>query len=307
MSAISYLKNMAEGGRQREEQIENLNRLWSRFSSNYLSVVGTLMILFVCALAVFAPYIAPYPGDASGTVKFDQKFEPPSAEHPFGTDSSGRDVLSRIIFGARVSLMTGVIVLSLAISFGVTVGLIAGYVGGWPNLVIMRVTDVFLSVPAILLAMAVTAILGPNLTNALIAIAFHWWTWYARIVQGEVLSIKEEEYVEASQSLGASWFRTAKNEVLPNVLTPVTVKATLDMGFVILVGAGLGFLGLGAQPPTPEWGVMVAQGRDSLLSAWWVSTFPGLMISFTVIGFNLLGDGLRDMLDVDLGEGGEMG
>jgi peptide/nickel transport system permease protein len=288
----------------RIEQLERWKRLAARFRTNPLSIIGALMITSIVLMAIFAPVIAPYPEDTTGAVDFANQFEPPSSEHIMGTDQAGRDVFSRVVFGSRISLMIGVVVLSLAISVGTTIGLVAGYIGGKTHAVLMRTTDIFLSIPGILLAMAVAALLGPNLINAMLALAAYWWTWYARIVQGEVLSVKQEEYVMASRALGAPTHRIIRKEILPNVTTPIIVKATLDMGFAILAGAGLGFIGLGAQAPTPEWGVMVAQARGNILNAWWAGVFPGLFISYIVIGFNLLGDGLRDMFDVEAGEGG---
>lgn len=287
----------------RAEQLERWKRLLARFRSNPLSIVGVLMILSIVFMAVFAPYIAPYPEDTTGRVDFANQFQPPSAEHIMGTDQAGRDVFSRVVYGSRISMMIGVVVLSLGITVGTAVGLVAGYMGGTVHALLMRITDVFLSIPGILLAMAVAALLGPSLVNAMLALAAYWWTWYARIVQGEVLSVKQEEYVMASRALGAPTHRIVLKEILPNVTTPIIVKATLDMGFAILAGAGLGFLGLGAQAPTPEWGVMVAQARGNVLNAWWAGLFPGLFISYVVIGFNLLGDGLRDMFDVEAGGG----
>ena len=284
----------------RQERIKQLKRGAQSFAQNRLSVVGLLMILTLVFAAIFAPVIAPYPEDAGTGVNFDQANEPPSIDHPMGTDTSGRDIFSRILFGSQLSLMMGVVVLSIAISIGVTLGLIAGYLGGWINTVIMRMTDIFLAIPPTLLAMAVVAATGASLFNVMVAIAFSWWSWYARLVQGEVLSIKEEEFIESSRALGSSWLRTTFKEILPNVVSPITVKATLDMGFVILVGAGLSFLGLGAQPPTPTWGAMIAQGRNYVTTYWWIAVFPGLAISFAVLGFNFIGDGLRDVFDVDV-------
>jgi len=284
----------------RQERIKQLKRGARSFAQNRLSVVGLLMVLTLVFAAIFAPFIAPYPEDAGAGVNFDRANEPPSIDHPMGTDTTGRDILSRILFGSRLSLMMGAVVLTIAISIGVTLGLIAGYLGGWVNTVIMRVTDIFLAIPPTLLAMAVVAATGASLVNVMIAIAFSWWSWYARLVQGEVLSIKEDEFIESSRALGSSWLRTTFKEILPNVVSPITVKATLDMGFVILVGAGLSFLGLGAQPPTPTWGAMIAQGRNYVTSYWWIAVFPGLAISFAVLGFNFIGDGLRDVFDVDV-------
>lgn len=283
-----------------EQRRERYRRLWGRFTSNSMSIVGLSIILIVVFVAIFAPYLAPHPEDAGSAIDYTQSFESPSLEHPMGTDSDGRDIFSRVIFGARISLMLGFVVIGLSTAIGVPLGLIAGYFGGPVNALIMRTTDVFLAIPPILLAMSVAAILGPSLQNAMLALAFGWWAWYARLVQGETLSVKEEEFVEASESLGANWIRVIFKEILPNTVAPITVKATLDLGFVILAGAALAFLGLGAQPPTPDWGAMIAQGRDYLLSAWWIATMPGLAISFTVLGFNMLGDGLRDVFDVDV-------
>jgi peptide/nickel transport system permease protein len=283
-----------------QERFKQLKRTSQSFLQNTLSVVGLLMILILVFAATFAPLIAPYPDDAGAGVHFDRASQPPSLEHPMGTDTTGRDIFSRVLFGARLSLMMGVIVLSIAISIGVTLGLIAGYIGGKTNSVIMRITDIFLAIPPTLLAMAVVAATGASLFNVMVAIAFSWWSWYARLTQGEVLSIKEEEFIESSQALGSNWLRTTFKEVLPNVLSPITVKATLDMGFVILVGAGLSFLGLGAQPPTPTWGAMIAQGRNYVTTFWWIAVFPGLAISFAVLGFNFIGDGLRDAFDVEV-------
>lgn len=295
---ISYWSTDTET--KAENRYERLHRLKYRLFSNTLSIIGVLMILTVVFTAIFAPYIAPYPSDAGTGVHYDRISEPPSLNHPMGTDQAGRDILSRVMFGARMSLTMGFVVLSIAVSIGVQLGLIAGYVGGYTQSVIMRTTDIFLSVPPILLAMAVAAVLSPSRINVMIAIAFAWWPWYTRIVHGEVLSMKEEEFVEASESLGAGRLRVMFKELLPNMVAPITVKATLDFGFVILVGAGLAFIGLGAQPPTPSWGSMIAQGRSNINTAWWMATMPGLAISFTVLGWNLLGDGLRDVFDVDV-------
>lgn len=262
-------------------------------------MLGLILIGAIVFSAIFAPQIAPYPGDAGDALHFDQTTEAPSLEHPMGTDKVGRDILSRVIFGSRISLQMGAIVLALAVPLGVSLGLIAGYMGGWVNAVIMRTTDMFLAIPPTIFALAVVAAITPSITNAMIAISVTWWPWYTRLVQGEVLSIKEEGFIEASESLGTGWIRVTFLEILPNAIAPITVKATIDFGFVVLVGASLGFLGLGAQPPTPEWGLMITRGRADITTAWWMATFPGLAISVTVLAFNLFGDGLRDLLDVE--------
>ena len=282
----------------------DLGRIRYRFRQNPLSIVGLALLLLLVALAVLAPWVAPYPQDAGyqgkPAVHFQEKFTPPSLEHPFGTDQAGRDIFSRVLFGGRLSLSIGVVVLAIAMAIGIPIGLFAGYTGGAPAMVLMRVTDVFLSIPPLVLALVVSVALKPSLTNAMIAISVVWWPWYARLVYGEVVSVKEEDFVEASRGIGASTVRTLFKEILPNVVAPITVKLSLDMGYAILVGASLGFLGLGAQPPTPEWGTMVAQGRNYMPAQWWYSTFPGVMIFLAVLGFNLLGDGLRDMFDVEV-------
>lgn len=283
----------------REERNERIRRAVGRFSENKLAMIGTGMLLVVVIAALFPSYLAPAP-DAVDTTNFGERLEPPSAEHPFGTDDAGRDVLSRVIFGARISLLLSVVVISIAVVIGTTIGMIAGYLGGVERTVIMRGVDVLLAVPPLVMALAVTSVLSPSLWNAMLAITFAWWTWYARVVQGEVLSVKEEGFVEATHAMGARWYDIAFKEILPNIVTPLTVKATLDMGSVILVGAALAFIGVGAQPPQPSWGLMIAQGREYITQQWWLATFPGLAISWTVLGFNLLGDGLRDVLDVEV-------
>lgn len=287
-----------------QKRIKDLDRIAYRFRQNPMSVVGLAIIIGFVLVAVFAPWIAPYPHDAGyggePAVHFAQKFQSPSMEHIFGTDQAGRDIFSRVVFGTRLSLKIGLVVLAGAVSIGVPMGLVAGYLGGPVEMTLMRITDIFLSVPPLVLALAVSVALEPSLTNAMLAIAAVWWPWYARLTYGEVISVKEETFVEASRGVGASSFRTIFREILPNVLAPITVKMSLDMGYAILVASALGFLGLGAQPPTPEWGTMVSQGRDYLPEIWWYSTFPGLAIFLLVLGFNFLGDGLRDMFDVEV-------
>ena len=265
-----------------------------------MSVIGLAFILLISIVAIFAPYIASHPEDARNAVHFADSFQPPSFAHPFGTDEVGRDVLSRVIFGSRLSLKVGIVVLGFSVVIGIPLGLIAAYVGKTWEVVIMRVTDVFLSIPPLVLALAVGAVFKPSLTNSMIAISFTWWPWYVRLAYGECLSIKEEDFVEVCESVGASKFHIMFREILPNMASTMLVKMTLDMGYAILMGASLGFLGVGAQPPTPAWGTMVSLGRVHLSRAWWLATFPGLAIFLTVLGFNLFGDGLRDLLDVEM-------
>jgi peptide/nickel transport system permease protein len=272
--------------------------MWHRFTENTLSVFGLGMVGTVFAVAILAPVIAPFPDSAqTGEIVFTRMSESPSWTHLMGTDPLGRDIFSRILFGARYALLMAVVVLAIAAGVGVLTGLIAGFVGGRIGDTIMRIADIFVSVPPILLAIAVTAVLGPSLFNAMVAIAFAWWPWYTRLTQSKVISLMEDEFVEASIAVGAGWYHIIFKELLPNLASVITVKLSLDVGFVILTGAALAFLGLGAQAPTPTWGAMIAQGRENVTTMWWLATFPGLAISFTVLGFNLLGDGLRDMLD----------
>lgn len=286
----------------KKQSTSEWRKSWRKMRRSPLSMFGLTIVSFVILLAIFAPWIAPYPEDVSGAIHFDRMLEPPSAEHWFGTDEVGRDIFTRVLYGARISLMLGFIVLGLSIAIGLPLGLIAGFWGGRINTVIMRIADIFLSVPSLVLAFAVAALFQPTLTTIMVAISFSWWPWFTRLVQGEVLSLKNEQFVQASIGIGASKWRIAFKEILPNCISPIIVKSTLDMGFIILMGASLGFLGLGAEPPTPEWGTMIAEGRAYLPEAWWAATFPGLAILFAVIGFNLLGDGLRDVFDVQMDE-----
>ncbi|WP_078547766.1 nickel transporter permease [Litchfieldia alkalitelluris] len=265
-----------------------------RILSSPLTVLGFVLVLFIVFMALFAPLIAPHD---PLEVNIANKLQPPSGEHFFGTDEVGRDIFSRIIFGARISLKVGLLVVILSFPLGTLLGAIAGYFGGMIDQFIMRTTDIFLSFPGIILAMSIAAALGPSIENVLMALAFVWWPWYTRIVRSSVLSIKNSEFIESAKALGANPFRILFKEVLPNSIAPASIQASLDLGFVILAAAGLSFIGLGAQPPSPEWGAMLSSSRETLREAWWAATFPGLAILFTVLGFNLLGDGLRDILD----------
>ncbi|MEI3613576.1 ABC transporter permease [Pseudogracilibacillus sp. SO30301A] len=303
MKEVIIIESIAKNEKVVEKQnVSEWRKSWRRMRRSPLSMVGLIIVTFVILMAIFAPVVAPYPDDVSGAIHFDRMLEPPSSEHLLGTDEVGRDILSRVLYGARISLMLGFIVLGLSTLIGLPLGLIAGFWGGRINTIIMRIADIFLSVPSLVLAFAVAALFQPTLTTIMIALSFSWWPWVTRLVQGEVLSIKGEQFVQASIGIGASKWRIAFKEILPNCISPIIVKSTLDMGFIILMGASLGFLGLGAEPPTPEWGTMIAEGRAYLPEAWWAATFPGLAILFAVIGFNLLGDGLRDVFDVQMDE-----
>lgn len=265
-----------------------------RLVSSPLTALGFAIIALLFLLAIFAPLIAPYdPTDVNPAFKL----RPPSGAHWFGTDEVGRDVFSRIIYGARISLKVGILVVAISFPLGSILGAIAGYFGGITDQIIMRTTDVFLSFPGIILAMSIAAALGPSIENVLLALSIVWWPWYTRIVRASVLPLRNTEFVEASRSLGANPLRILFRDILPNAIAPASVQASLDLGFVILSAAGLSFIGLGAQPPSPEWGAMLASSRQILREAWWAATFPGLSILITVLGFNLFGDGLRDVLD----------
>lgn len=264
-----------------------------RLISNPLSAIGLFLACAAILVAIFAPWIAPY-----DPVSMDlaNRLGPPSAHHWFGTDDNGRDILSRIVFGARYSLLTALGILILSCVLGTIIGLAAGLLGGWVDEVLMRMTDMFLAFPALVLAMGLAAALGASLFNAMIATVIVWWPWYARIVRGQTLQLKHAAFVEAAILAGASKWRIAFHHILRNCLTPLIVQISLDIGYAVLTLASLSFIGLGAQPPTPEWGSMVSVGRDYFLDQWWMVTFPGLAIFISVMAFNLLGDGLQEVL-----------
>jgi peptide/nickel transport system permease protein len=271
---------------------------WRDFSRhilrNRLSLAGLILI---CALLIFAligPSVAPHNPYATDPVN---KLKAPTRTHLFGTDNLGRDILTRVLYGARISVRIAVIVLLVSGTIGTLIGIIAGYFGGGIDNILMRITDVFLAFPQLILAMAVAAALGRNLNNVVFAVAFTTWTNFARLARSQALAVKEEVYVEAARASGANNWRILFVHVLPMCISPVIIQGTIAMGGIILTVAGLGFIGFGAQPPTPEWGVMVSDGRNYLPTAWWPCVFPGVAIMFTVLGFNLLGDGVRDVLD----------
>lgn len=265
------------------------------FLRNRLAVLGSLFILLMFVIMVFWPWLVPYPDDVADAVNFDRMLEPPSAEFWLGTDEAGRDILTRIMAGAGMSLGLGLVVIGVAIIVGVPLGMIAGYYGGWTERVIMRIVDVFSSVPALVLALAISVLLGPSLTNAMIALSIVWWRIFARIAHGQTLSLRTEPYVAIARQMGASDGHILFREILPNMASAILVTASLDAGAVILIGTSISFLGAGASPPAAEWGLMVASGRAYLPGAWWPSLFPGLAIFFTVMSLNMIGDGLRDV------------
>lgn len=265
-----------------------------RFRRNRAAMTGLVLVLLLVALATLAPLLAPYAPDAQN---LRARLRPPSGAHWFGTDEFGRDLLSRVLFGARISLLTGLVPVVSGALVGTAIGLMAGYYGGRIDSMLMRVMDVLLAFPSLLLALAVVGALGPGLTNAVIAVAVVGVPQYARIVRSVVIGTREEEFVHAARALGARDGRLLVRHVFPTTLGPLTVQATLGIGFAILSMAGLSFLGLGVQPPTADWGEMLARGRRFLPDAVWLLAFPGIAISLTVLAFNLLGDGLRDALD----------
>ena len=276
-------------------------KLFYKYSRNPLSVIGLSIVTFVILIAVFAPLITPYPEHVGPFTDFANKSKPPSWKYFFGTDKIGRDIFTRCIYGYRISLTLGIVVLSIAAPIGITMGLCAGYIGKKTELVLMRITDIFLAIPALVLAMSIIGLLDrPNLLYTMIAVSMAWWPWYTRLIYNLTRSIKTEGYITAAEIMGASKIHIMFREILPNCLPSLLTKITLDLGFVILVGSSLSFLGLGAQPPTPDLGTMVAKGASLLPDIWWYSLFPGFAILIVVLGFNLVGDGLKDMFDVDV-------
>jgi peptide/nickel transport system permease protein len=250
---------------ERQKSSGQTRRALYRFRRNPLSIIGLSLVLGIITVAVLAPVVAPFPDDGRGeAVHFSRSFQPPSLTYPFGTDEVGRDLLSRLLFGARLSLSLGVVVLALAVGVGVPLGLVAGYFGGIVESLIMRITDIFLALPPLVLALAATAAFERSLVHSMLAIALAWWPWYARLAYGEAVSIKQEDFIQAAEAQGASRFHMVLHEILPNMTSPLIVKISLDMGYAILTGAILGFLGLGAQPPAPEWGTIVSSGREYL-------------------------------------------
>ena len=274
-----------------------LGRIGRVLRTDRLAALGLALIVLVVVLAVFGPWIAPYPAQGYGETNIPTRHLAPSTVHWFGTDQLGRDILSRVIIGARPALTVSLLVVAIAALVGIPLGAIAGYRGGWLDQVLMRVTEIFQAFPPLLLAMVTVAILGPSLLNAGLALAICWWPWYARLVRAEARALRDRPFVEAARAIGVPAWRILPRHILRNCLTPVLVQATVDIGSVVLAAGSLAFIGLGAQPPSPDWGLMVAEGRGQIFTAWWISTFPGLAIFVTVLGFNLLGDSLRDFFD----------
>jgi len=270
-----------------------------RFKEHKIAMVGAVLILVLVLIAVFAPYIAPHDPIE---INLKERLLAPNMEYPLGTDNLGRCMLSRIIYGARISLQIGIIVVGITSVIGITLGMIAGYYGGVVDELIMRGVDILLVFPGIILALVIAGILGPGLFNVMLALAIVGWTGYARVVRGVVLSVKEKEYVESARALGVGDWYIITRHILPSCVAPIIVIATLGMAYVILAAAALSFLGLGAQPPTPEWGSMLNNGKNFMRTAPHLTIFPGLAIMITILAFNFIGDGLRDVLDPRVSE-----
>ena len=271
-----------------------VRRTMRRLLKSPLTLIGITIILVLFVVAIFAPYIAP---NGPTSINPSIRLQAPSRQHFLGTDNAGRDIFSRIVYGARISLRVGAVIVSTAVVIGLLIGVPSAYFGGVADELIMRSTDVFLSFPYLVFAMAITAALGRGITNAMLAMVVIWWPAYARLVRSQVLKVKEQQYIESARSIGVSTLRIIVRHVLPNSVSPIIVQGSLDFGQAIMMAAGLSFIGLGAQPPSPEWGAMATIGSRHMREAWWFATFPGLAILVSVMGFNLLGDGLRDFLD----------
>ncbi len=276
---------------------DSAKRAWYKFSRNWLSVLGLFMVATIVFLAVFAPYVAPYPQHAGKFVDFKGMNQPPSLKHLMGTDTVGRDILSRIIFAFGNALFMAIGVLIVSVPLGTLTGLMAGYYSGtWVDTVIMRVTDVFISLPSLVLALSIAAMLKPTLMNSMMAVTVSWWPWYTRMTYTLASSIRNEYYVQAAELTGASKWHILFREILPNCSSSLFTKMALDVGWVTLVGAALSFVGLGEQPPNPALGTMISEGVERMPAQWWIAVFPSLAVMLVVLGFNLFGDGIRDML-----------
>jgi peptide/nickel transport system permease protein len=275
----------------------NLRYAWHVLNQNPLTIVGMVIVTFIFFAALFGSRIIPYPEDVEGKVNIEMRLRPPSKDHWFGTDELGRDIFSRVVYGTRTSLMVGMVVTSLAMLIGIPLGVISGYKGGKIDWGIMQVTAIFMSIPALLLSLSISVALGPGIINAMLAIGIAWWPFYCRLVRGVALSLRELVFIEAAKSINASDFRVITRHILPNCLNVIIVQVTMQFGYAILMAAALGFLGVGAQPPMAEWGLMISTGRQFIPKWWWVSLFPGIAIYISVFGFSVLGDGLRDILD----------
>ena len=282
----------------KESTKERWRRYWYNFTGNKLSIFGLVIVIISIFLALFADVIAPFPKHSGAFVDFNHASLPPNLTYWFGTDVNGRDILSRIIFSFRSALLMPVVVLGISVPMGVTLGLIAGYNSGtWIDVLIMRLNDVFLAIPPLILALSIASVLEANLTSSMIAVTIIWWSWYTRLVYGMANSYRKYNFVINAELIGASKFHILFKEILPNCLSPVFTKMALDVGSILLLGASLSFVGLGEQPPKPAFGQMIYEGSNYMPDLWWMTIFPALAIIVIILGFNLLGDGVRDMLD----------
>lgn len=282
----------------RPGRADELRRQLRRLTYDPLTSLGLVILGAIIFTAIFAPLLTPYANQVGPYTDFSHGYLPPSLTHPFGTDNVGKDVYTQVIFGFRISLFVALVVLVSSVPFGVVLGLVAGYYGGWIEAVLERVIDVFLALPALILALVITGVLGPSLNDVIIALISIWWNWYARIMFTLTKQLKNQPYIESARVQGAGAFRIMFREILPNATSTLAVKMTLDLGFIILIQSGMGFLGIGARPPTPDLGVMVASGMSYLATAWWISLFPSLALCFLILSFNLIGNGMRDLFDV---------
>lgn len=282
---------------QRAVRVRDIGLMWRAFRRDPLAVISLVLIAFFVLGAILAPVLTPYPEQGRGEPNILEKFQPPSRAHPLGTDYLGRDVWARILFGGRSSLSIGFLVVFIASMVGIPIGAIAGYFGGKIDEILMRITDVFLAFPPLLLAIAIAAALGASFVNTMIAIAVTWWPWYARLVRAQTLSIREQFFIEAARSIGISDLTIIGRHILPNVLTPVLVQATMDIGSAILTGAAMSFIGLGVRPPTADWGSMISAGRVYFVERPWFAGSAGAAIFLVTLSFNLLGDAVRDVAD----------
>lgn len=281
----------------KRDRTEEIRRLWYKFSMNKISVTGLVIVVIVIIATLFRKWIAPYPEHAGAFVDFANASKAPSLEHLMGTDTLGRDVLSRIIYAFKGALTMGIGAIMIVVPVGGILGLIAGYWRGkYISTAIMRIADVFLALPALILVLCVSSIMKPNLTNSMLALCISWWPWYTRMVYGMVVSTRNEVYVKSAEILGADNWHIMIKEILPNCMAPIFTKMTLDIGWAILAGATLSFVGMGEQAPIPSLGEMVSNGVNYLPDQWWISVFPALAIMLIVLGFNLVGDGIKDML-----------
>lgn len=289
MSVVNPLDRMFN----RLPQIEKGSTIWF-LSRDRIAMINLAIILVFALAAILAPVLTPYPKEGAGEPNVMNKLMPPSLEHPFGTEGLGRDILARVLFGARTSLIAGFAIVSFSILIGTILGAVAGFFGGRIDEIIMRITDIFLAFPPLLLAMVVAAVLKPSLTNAILSITLTWWPWYTRLARAQALSVRERDFVRAARGIGVNKFTIIRRHIIPNILTPILVQGTLDLGAAILTLSSLSFLGLGVPPPQAEWGAMIREGRIYIQNGkWWVPTFPGIVLFLTITAFNLLGDGVQ--------------